>query len=95
MPNLIVGLTVKRKPIEYWSILKIFRKIERRIPDIDPEYANIDVLMIPASTKHPYTTLMTFGMGSRFMEGTPPELVPEKFGYDELFYVCLMIGNWI
>ena len=69
-------------------IEKYFGKIERRIPDIDPEYANIDVLMIPASTKHPYTTLMTFGMGSRFREGTPPELVPEKFGYDELF-LCL------
>jgi len=69
-------------------IEKYFGKIERRIPDMSPEYANIDILIIPASTKHPYTTLMTLGMGSRFMEGTPPELVPEKFGYDEIF-ICL------
>lgn len=69
-------------------IEKYFGKIEKRIPDLDAEHVNIDILIIPASTKHPYTTLMTLGMGGRFMDGTPEELIPDKFGYDELF-LCL------
>lgn len=69
-------------------IERYFGKIERRIHDFNPEFIGVDILVIPPSTKHPYTTLMTLGMGSRFMEGTPPELIPEGFGYDELF-LCL------
>lgn len=69
-------------------IEKYFGKVERRIRDFNPEFIDVDILVILPSTRHPYTTLMTLGMGTRFMEGTPPELTPESFGYDELF-LCL------
>lgn len=69
-------------------IEKHFGKIEKRFRDFVPSHMRLDILLIPPSTKHPYTTLVTLGMGSTFMEGTPEELVEESFGFAELF-LCL------
>lgn len=76
----------KRKVVEH--IEKYFGKIVRRIPAFEPEYIDFDILVLAPSSRHPYTTLMTLGMGSRFMEGTPEELIMEGLGYHELFF-CL------
>lgn len=84
----VAAYSLEEEDLILAHIEKHFGKVERRIHDFSPEFIDVDILVIPATTNHPYTTLMTLGMGSRFMEGTPSELIPEKFGYDELF-LCL------